>query len=506
MASSAIDALKQAFSTEQLVLAGTDEFTKLNSSYLSSLESDVTPTAVFLPKSNDDVAKFVTVVKPFALDGSAPFASEHSIENLSFNLKTRRQKRLTEGILVRGAGQQPLPGCANIQGGITLDLRLLTGVEVKDGIVSVASGERWGTVYKKVEEQGLGVLGSRSALGGIGGLALSAGLSFFSSREGFICDSVTNYEVVLASGKVVNANALENPDLWKALRGGGNNLGVVTRFDLRTFKQGPFWGGAVFYFPPSFPGQVEALVNELKKPDASDETHIMLSIGYTAAYMQLGGTLCMNQLYHTGTTEASPAVLEPFATVSPQIDQINSMRVQTLTNAASEQAQQSENAIRCSYMNTTVKADIPTLLAAVDTYTAALEPLKQCKGITCSFTLQPYSTSLLTKSASHGGNVLGLGPSDGPLVSILALTWWQDKADDEKITKAFRGVIETIDQDAESRGTSVPFKYLNYAWDFQDPINSYGTENKQALQEASRKYDPEGLFQKGVPGGFKLFP
>lgn len=131
--------------------------------------------------------------------------------------------------------------------------------------------------------------------------------------------------------------------------------------------------------------------------------------------------------------------------------------------------------------------------------------MKQCEGITCSFTLQPYAKSLLAKSASLGGNVLGLDPSGGPVVTVLALTWWKDKADDEKIIGTFRGVIEPIDQDAASRGTSVPFKYMNYAWDFQDPIDSYGVENKKALQEASRKYDPEGLFQKGVPGGFKLF-
>lgn len=242
--------------------------------------------------------------------------------------------------------------------------------------MSIAAGERWGTVYEKLTDQALGVTGSRSALGGIGGLALSGGLSFFSSREGFICDNVVNYEVILASGRVVNANENENPDLWKALRGGGNNLGVVTRYDLRTFQQGPFWGGAVFYFPPSFPSQVEALVKGLKKPDASEETHLMVSIGYSALYAGLGGTLCMNQLYHTGTTEADPAVLEPFASVSPQIDQLKSLRVLTLKEAANEQAQQAADAIRCAYMNTTVKADVPTLLAAVEAYTAALEPLK----------------------------------------------------------------------------------------------------------------------------------
>lgn len=378
-------------------------------------------------------------------------------------------------------------------------------MEVKEGHVSIAAGERWANVYDKVQAQGLGVTGSRSAVGGIGGLALAGGLSFFSSREGFICDNVTNFEVVLASGEIINANASENADLWRALRGGGNNLGVVTRFDLRTFPQGPFWGGTVLYFPPSFPGQVDALVAELTKSDASDETHLMLSIGYSASYMQLGGTLCMNQVYHTGTSEAAPEVLDPFVKISPQVEQLNSVRTLTLKDAAGEQAGQSADDVRCAYMNTTVKADAPTLKAAAEVYLAALESLKECEGITCSLTLQPYSASLLRKSAELGGNVLNLSAEDGPLVSILALTWWKNKADDEKIVGTFRKVIETIDRDAASRGTAVPFKYMNYAWDFQDPISSYGEENKAFLQEVSKKYDPEGLFQKGVPGGFKLF-
>lgn len=385
-------------------------------------------------------------------------------------------------------------------------------MEVKEGHVSIAAGEHWAKVYDEVQAHGLGVTGSRSALGGIGGLALAGGLSFFSSREGFICDNVINFEVVLSSGETINANASENTDLWHALRGGGNNLGVVTRFDLRTFPQGPFWGGAVLYFPPSFPGQVDALVAELQKPDASDETHLVLSIGYSASYMQLGGTLCMNQVYHTGVYHtgaaegpAAPEVLDPFVKISPQVEQLNSVRALTLGDAAGEQASQSADGVRCAYMNTTVKADAPTLKAAAEAYLAALEPLKECEGITCSLTLQPYSTSLLRKSAELGGNVLGLSAEDGPLVSILALTWWKNKTDDEKIVGTFRKVIETIDRDAASRGTAVPFKYMNYAWDFQDPISSYGEKNRTFLQEVSKKYDPEGVFQKGVPGGFKLF-
>ncbi|KAJ8129084.1 hypothetical protein O1611_g4550 [Lasiodiplodia mahajangana] len=57
----------------------------------------------------------------------------------------------------------------------------------------------------------------------------------------------------------------------------------------------------------------------------------------------------------------------------------------------------------------------------------------------------------------------------------------------------------------EYKGTKVDYVYMNYASEDQDVIKSYGGENKKFLQETSKKYDPEGLFQKGVPGGWKLF-
>lgn len=52
-----------------------------------------------------------------------------------------------------------------------------------------------------------------------------------------------NYEVVLADGQVVNSNAKQNPDLFKALKGGSGNFGIVTRFDFAAFPAGKLYGG-----------------------------------------------------------------------------------------------------------------------------------------------------------------------------------------------------------------------------------------------------------------------
>lgn len=51
---------------------------------------------------------------------------------------------------------------------------------------------------------------------------------------------------MLADGTVTDANTTSNPDLYFALRGGGNNFGIVTRFDLATYPQGDMWGGMTY--------------------------------------------------------------------------------------------------------------------------------------------------------------------------------------------------------------------------------------------------------------------
>lgn len=94
---------------------------------------------------------------------------------------------------------------------------------------------------------------------------LSGGISFFSPEKGWACDAVVNFEVVLASGKIVNANATSNSDLWAALKGGQNNFGIVTRFDLQGFPHGPIWGGRINYDPSTEDKVVQAFT-DFKNP------------------------------------------------------------------------------------------------------------------------------------------------------------------------------------------------------------------------------------------------
>lgn len=99
-------------------------------------------------------------------------------------------------------------------------------------IASVQPGGHWQSVYETLDPYGVTVTGARAGTVGVGGFVTGGGNSFHSASHGFACDMVQNFEVVLANGTVVDANAGEHADLWRALKGGSGNFGLVTRIDM----------------------------------------------------------------------------------------------------------------------------------------------------------------------------------------------------------------------------------------------------------------------------------
>lgn len=118
---------------------------------------------------------------------------------------------------------------------------------------------------------------------------------------------------------------------------------------------------------------------------------------------------------------------------------------------------------------------------------------------------QPIPSYLAQVGARTGGNVLGLDVSLTKNAVLFLLTLKTNTATDEAVIHARGGIFfASVDEAVKTSGNSLPFVYLNYANPSQDPLSSYGVENVAFMRDVSAKYDPQGIFQRRVPGGFKI--
>ena len=159
---------------------------------------------------------------------------------------------------------------------------------------------------------------------------------------------------------------------------------------------------------------------------------------------------------------------------------------------------------RVAKLSTTVKADTSILEFGVQTYRSSFEEIKDVAKILFSITFELIPAQLISQSFARGGNATGLTPSDGPLVVILFYVSYDEPADDERVLGAAKKALQEIEKEAKNRNLYHPWLYLNYAFPHQNPYASYGRECQAQLQEISRKFDPDGLFQTAGKGLFKL--
>lgn len=116
--------------------------------------------------------------------------------------------------------------------GIRLDLGELSDIEVDGTTVRIGGGAVWGDVATALAAHGLALSSGDTASVGVGGLTLGGGIGWMARAWGLAVDQLIGAQVVTATGDVVEASAGAHPELFWALRGGGGNFGVVTRFDF----------------------------------------------------------------------------------------------------------------------------------------------------------------------------------------------------------------------------------------------------------------------------------
>lgn len=136
------------------------------SSYWSKQEESLAPSCIVSPSSKEDV---VTAVKTLTLLKKVTILDKISLLNRSVNLQST--------FAIRSGGHTPWAGSANINGGVTIDLRSISQVTVNQGktVAYVGAGAIWGDVYQTLDSLGLTVVGGRGSSIGVGGLLTGGG-------------------------------------------------------------------------------------------------------------------------------------------------------------------------------------------------------------------------------------------------------------------------------------------------------------------------------------------
>lgn len=367
----------------------------------------------------------------------------------------------------------------------------------KTKVASIGAGALWADAYAALEKYGVTAPGGRSSTVGVAGFLTGGGNNFFSSNVGLGCDNVVNWEVVLADGTVVNANEESHPDLWKALKGGSINFGIITRVDVQTVNAVEIWGGQVIYPLETTDEHIDAYV---KWVDGIS--------GYTAgsavtfwAYSPDAGTVVAAALHDTSNTEWAPAY-DDFKNIQPQLQ--DTLRHDSHLDMTIELDE--PEGYRQIWITITGKNDVRFIRAAVEAQADFIETWQQSHDpdFLNYITFQAMPTLLFDHSVAKGGNVLGMErESDNAILfqmQHMVRSAEDEEAAREQLIKMHKGLVEYY----VSQGVHVEWEYLGYADGFQNPLDSYGPENIALLKKLAAEYDPEEVFQQMVPGGFKI--
>ena len=155
-------------------------------------------------------------------------------------------------LAVRGGGHN-IAGNAMCDGGLVIDLSLMKSSSVDPAArrVTIEGGATLADLDAATQAYGLATPVGINSTTGIAGLTLGGGFGWLSRKYGMTIDNLQSAEVVTANGEVVRASATEHPDLFWALRGGGGNFGVVTRFEFRLHSVGPDLLSGLIVYPMS---------------------------------------------------------------------------------------------------------------------------------------------------------------------------------------------------------------------------------------------------------------
>jgi len=224
-------------------------------------------------------------------------------------------------VAVRSGGHS-VSGPGSSEGGLVIDLRELNTLEIAEDKQSAwaGAGLTAGEVTAALEPHQLVVGFGDAATVGIGGLTLGGGIGYLVRKHGLTIDSLLAVEIVTANGNILIADEANHPDLFWALRGGGGNFGVVTRFRFRLHPLPEFTGG-----PLVLPATPEVFAGFIAAAEAAPEELSTIAMAMPAPPMPflpphiVGQKVILAMMAFAGPSSDAQKAMAPFRALAEPI-------------------------------------------------------------------------------------------------------------------------------------------------------------------------------------------
>ncbi|KAI1868905.1 hypothetical protein JX265_006884 [Neoarthrinium moseri] len=481
VADSTCSAIRSLHPNLPLDLPSTLDYLEHQTEYWSTACGDLKPTCILQPKSTEEVVSIVKVL----LQNNDTFA-------------------------VKSGGHNPNNYFASVSGGPLISTKSLNDISIDNttGTVRVGPGNRWDDISGALDGTGYTVVGGRIGNVGVGGYLLGGGLSFMSTEYGWAVNSILEYTLVLANATVITVSEQNHPDIFLALKGGGNIYGIVTSFLLQGYPQGDVWGGnLVFDANDDTTPKLLAALRDFTEYYPDEKAGIIMTAERTL------GTLLdiwILFLYYNGP-EPPAGVFDNFTAIAHTIDSTKTQSMNSLLSG-NNWAVLKGSVYTIGTETTPVPSEEhgPEVLGALyDTWvnvsnTAALVP-----GVIASIAFQPMPKRIAQLSKQKGGDLLDLDDSVDRIIMELDYSFLfnSDYAKiDQTMQDTYNGLKDHVtgfqEQGKLASDVYLPL-FMNDGFYRQDYFGRLRPEKKALASEVRDQLDPDGLWRDRT-GGFKI--
>jgi len=377
-------------------------------------------------------------------------------------------------IAVRGGGHN-VAGRATCDRGVMIDLSLMRGVFVDAGsrLARVQGGATWREFNAATETHHLASTGGVVSSTGVAGLTLGGGLGWLMGVCGLAVDNVRSIKAVTANGDVVNASAVEAPDLFWAMRGGGGNFGVATSFEFALHPIGPKVTGGLLAHPFAAARDMLRHYREVTADPPDALTAFAGLVHSPDGAAKLGALLAC----HCGPLEVAERETQALKTFGqPVLDAFGPIDYAQLNTILDDVYPRGAlNYWKSSFLSALTDEAIDTM---VDCYARCPSPMSQLllEHLHGAATRVPVSNTAC--------------PHRTPGYNFLVLCQWSQSADTERCVRWARDTYEAM------RPFMAETRYVNYLSDDEgdDPAAAAYGPNYPRLRAIKTTYDPMNVF------------